>query len=345
MEMLPIYLNLRALNGYNRPINCVLSARSCGKTTLIWNELALKKGGVLVYLVRDVNEINTLLETKVRETINKFSSSRVRVVLRKKPSDFYANIEIDGALKVWVFSLKVNTDKLKGIMIGKVNYLVLDEFIVNERQGNKYIKAEGFRFKEIWSTLSRENPKMKAYLFGNPYSIYNPYFVEFNFDVRKIHLGKIATNDKMAVYYFAPSPALLNRIKDENKLLSDNENDRYSQFALYGKQINDSNIPVSPIMPQHFTLRLAFKIEGKMLGVYRTTNFFEEYKYYLSYLIGSTSKEVITLDKCDLEKGEVLYSSSLRSKLSGLEVAYNHHQILYETIEANHAFERIYELL
>lgn len=342
---MPIYLNLREISGYNRPVNCILSARSCGKTTLIWNQLALKKGGVMVYLVRDVNEINTLLETKVRETINKFSHARVRVSLKKKPSDFYGTIEINGVVKVWVFSLKVNTDKLKGIMIGKVNYLVLDEFIVNERQGNKYIKAEGFRFKEIWSTLSRENPSMKAFLFGNPYSAYNPIFSEFGVDTHKIKIGKIYANDLVAVQYFEPSKALIEKIKGENKLLTDSADDRYSQFALYGKQINDENIAVSGIMPQKYALKIAFKVDGELLGVYRASEPFQEYRYYVAFLKAKTSKEVIVLDRADLAKGEVLYSSSMRSKLSNVEVAYNHHQILFSSIEADHAFERIYELL
>lgn len=58
--------------------------------------------------------------------------------------------------------------------------IFFDEFIVDNRNGEKYLADEANRFKELYNTFNRfavkHGHRLKCYFCGNPYSVYNPYY-------------------------------------------------------------------------------------------------------------------------------------------------------------------------
>ena len=287
-----------------------------------------------------------MLEETIRKTINKFARKRVRVKIRKKPSEWYGRGFVNGKLILWIVPLKANSDKLKGMNLGKIAYLVKDEFIVNERRGNRYCPSEGFKFKELWTTLNRENPKMKGYLFGNAYSLYCPYFPIFGIKEKDIKMGHVATSPKMAVEFFEAPPELVKRIIEGNRLLAvDEDVDEYTRFALMGEQINDVNIALRETQPSDTRLKFVFKVDGKYIGIFRSNVYPVDYNYWVGFIKSPHAREAIVLDVAELENGNVLFSSSMRFKMGDVEQSFAHHKMQFQNVEAEHSFERIYTLL
>ena len=101
--------------------------------------------------------------------------------------------------------------------------MLFDEFIANVRLGEKYLQDEAFKFKEIYNTFQRECPSgLICYFFGNPYSVYNPYFEWLKIDTRKVKPGAylVGPNYVLECYQLLPEPKrkLLDKSKMKEKL-------------------------------------------------------------------------------------------------------------------------------
>ena len=72
-----IHYNFRSINGYNKPINIVISPREPGKTSMAWMQLVYlpykKTGKPWIYFVRQTNEITEALITSIEDIFNKFT--------------------------------------------------------------------------------------------------------------------------------------------------------------------------------------------------------------------------------------------------------------------------------
>jgi hypothetical protein len=92
--------------------------------------------------------------------------------------------------------MSIDITAIKSLVVTNLGNIVTDEFICNPKFGEKYLKNEAEKFMEIYNTFRRENPNVKCWFLGNPYSLYNPYFMFFGVPTAKLKAGVILTDGK-----------------------------------------------------------------------------------------------------------------------------------------------------
>ena len=157
-----LHFSFRTIDGYNKPINVVISARESAKSTSFNLDKAYfkwkKDGQTCLYLVRQVVEINEALITSIEDNIiNKFTDDNVKFQFSKASfRDGVVDIRIQDKLYMRILALSIPLRRIKQSLLKDVGVIVFDEFIINQRTGEKYLKNESFKISEIYTTYQRE---------------------------------------------------------------------------------------------------------------------------------------------------------------------------------------------
>jgi len=349
------HYNFSKIDGYNATINFSLACRGTGRTTSFWQK-AWKRfasdGQKTIVQFRQENYINEKNLDSIRNVIGKFTAIPVfhykKTALGKSAT---IDVSCGGKTFLTIVAMSSSISCLKGIFTDNVAFWFADEFICNERLGERYCKDEAFKFKEAWTTFYRESHGMKAYFAGNPYSLYNPYFSTFGIDPKLLKLGTIvsgggddASHPLWAVERFQPKGKLLEELK-KNPMYS-RELDEYEKYALYGEAINDENIFIMEKAPKGFFLRFFFKIDGKNLGVWENPDFTQTPLFWvgISEEIGKR-RDVYCFDFKDLSERTVLFSHEERQKFDHFRMAIRNRNVAFSTLECDYLIEEIYPTL
>ena len=352
-----MHYNFRKIDGYNKPINITISAREASKSTSFNLDKAYfkwkKDGSTCLYLVRQIVEINEALIESIQDNIiNKFTDDNV--VLEYKHSELQqgiVNVRIKGEDFIRIVALSVKMSALKSLIVLNLKYMLFDEFICNPKWDEKYLKDEASRFMEIYNTYKREavDGRLKCYFLGNPYSLYNPYFMFFDVDTTKLRRGAIVTDGKRYVIEcYEMKKELKEKILRENPLAS--MDNAYSKYAFDGLNINDANIIIRNTIPEHYPLRYVFRVQRKCLAIYsadwmhvdmKTT----EFAYYCKFIDPSSvskRRDIICFDFDELVENTALLSPDDRMKFSKLKTAMRNRDIAFSTIECYYLLEEVY---
>ena len=198
-----------------------------------------------------------LIESIQDNIINKFTDDNVRFQYNKSSMrDGIVDLKIDGKLYMRILALSKPARFIKQSLLKDVGVIVFDEFIVNQRQGEKYLNQEAFKISEIYTTYKRERidkgKPLKMYFLGNPYSLYNPIFMWLKIQPSKLHLGECLVGDNYVVEWYKLTEALKQKILADNPLYTFDE--EYKSYAFDGQPILDTNIKVEPQVPSRFSL-------------------------------------------------------------------------------------------
>ena len=300
-----IHFNCRKIDGYNLPFNFIISEREAGKSTAIWLDKAYKsfKEGNHTTLVvrRKITHITKSYIDDIAEIINKFTDDRV--VFEYNASSLkegLVDISINDKRFMRICALSCDITALKSLVLRNLKYIIFDEFICNQRFGEKYLKDEATKFMEVYNTFRRESDGLKCYFMGNPYSLYNPYFMFFNVNTARLQRGSIITDKKSYVIQcYEITPKLRSKILELNPLYQfDNS---YTKYAFEGQNVNDMNIIIREKLPPHFKLLYVFKSANKYIGLYRADIFFDsgDILYYCEFIDGnkvSKRRDIICFD-------------------------------------------------
>ena len=344
-----LHFSLRTINGYNLPFNFVISEREAGKSTAIWlqsYDTWLKEGKTTLVIRRKVVHITKAYIDDICQIIRKFRDESCKFEYSQSTlKEGIVDIYIKEKRFIRICALSVDITALKSLVLRDLKYVVFDEFICNQRFGEKYLKDEATKFMEVYNTFRRESDNLRCYFLGNPYSYYSPYFLFFNVDTSKLKRGTIITDKKSYVIQcYEILPELREKILKENPLYQfDNS---YTKYAFEGKNVNDENIIIVDKAPPNFKLAYVFKSNNKYIGLYQCSIWIEsDIVYYCEFINGSSiskRRDIICFDFEELVERVVMLSPDERYKFQKIKDAMRKRLIAFNSIECYYLIEEIY---
>lgn len=346
-----IHYSYRSIDGYNKSINFIVSPRGDGKTAMAWLTkiyLPWKKSfKPWIYLVRKSVEITEALITSISDTIlNKFTDDNVELQYNKGSfNEGIVDVKINGKLFFRIVSLSIDLRRIKLAVLKNIGGVLMDEYIIDPKTGEKYTKNESFKLKEAYTTWARESEgKLKFYFLGNPYSLYNPVFMWLGVDTNKLKSGTIQTGDIWIVECATLSEELKKWLLEHNPLYE--FDDEYKKYAFEGLAINDSNIKVSKC-PLAYSLRFVIRHENNLIGIYQN-NYIEdlEDRYHCEFIDELSSKRTAyAFEFSDLVNNTILMSNDEKNRLNRFKIAIRKRLVTFADVNVYYIIEEIYNLI
>lgn len=343
-----IYFTWRRLDGYPQPIKFALGPREPGKTTASWvgkiYSRFKKYRRPWIYFVRQAVEITEASIESIRGYITKFNNNVSEFNYNKGSfKEGIVDVKIDGDIFFRIVSLSLPLRRIKLAVLQNLDGVFCDEYIIDSRSGEKYVPNEGFKIKEAYTTWRREaKGVLNMYFSANPYSLFNPLFVELGVNVSELRKGEVWTNDLIAVEWVVLSPELREKLLRDNPFYKFDE--EYNNYALEGQARNDKNINLGEL-PQNFSLRFIFKAQNKYIGVFKN-NVYEENgnKFFCKFITDfSKYRTIYCYEFEELIERAVVMSIDERMKLQKFKEAFRERRIAFENINCYYFCEEIYK--
>lgn len=346
--------DLRAIDGYNKPFNFIMSAREWGKSTGAWlykvYQTWAKTGRPFIYLTRSAVEINeALIDTIFETNINKWISPTIKP--QYKVNDFsggIVDVRVDDKIFIRIVSLSIKLRRIKLATLRNCGGVLMDEYIIDPRSGEKYITGEAFKIKEAYTTWRREcDGMLKCYFLGNPYSLFNPLFMEWKISSSDLIASKggYLVGDEYVVQWANLPQELIDRIREVNPLYQFDAD--YTSYALEGNAVNDMNIPMRKEQPMGYALRFVFRADGRNIGVYQD-GIYENgsFHYWVTFLDEFGAKRTAwVFDLSDMVSRTALVGIEERMKLQGFKTAMRVRNVEFSDVSAYYLCEEIFKAI
>lgn len=343
-----IHYDYRAIDGYNKPFNFIFGVREIGKTTMYLMKKFYFKWKIdkrpIIYLVRKSVEITEALITSIFDNnFNKFTDDNIKPKYTKGAfKDGITDIYVDNQIFMRIISLSIDLRRIKLAILPRISSIVFDEYIIDPRTQEKYVVNEAFKLKEAYTTWRRESEGMlKMYILANPYSLFNPLFLDWKVDLSKLKLGEFYVGDIFVIHWCKLSDELYQKLKNENPLYK--EGSEYSLYALQGYARNDTNIPLGKL-PQNFSLKYIFKIQGYLLGIFKNNGYSEECDYFIQEVqnIGK-NRLVFIFDFEEMNSRTIILSLDERMRMDRLKTAIRMNQVLFNSVNDYYMMMEVYK--
>ena len=358
-----LHYSFRAIDGYNKAINVVISPREPGKTTSMWMDkiyLPWKKNHrPWIYLVRQAVEIDdALIESIFSTNMNKFTDDDLHPIYK---TSAFSNGIVDIFLPVTrkegddeitenllffrIVALSVKMYRIKKAILRNVAGVFMDEFVINPKFAERYLPKEFERLQEAYSTWRREaDGVLKMYFCGNPYSLFNPLFVGLKVNIAKLRKGEFYVGDSYVIHWATLSPELKKKILEENPFYKFDE--EYADYAVEGKAVNDANIKLGTL-PANFHLSFVIRMEGKFIGIFQN-NYVEdlEDRFFCRFLTEvSARRTVYCFDFSEMLERSVLVSIDERMRLKRFKESMAKRMVSFEDVNVYYYMEEVYKNL
>ena len=346
--------DFRAIDGYGKPFNVFISAREWGKSTgsWIWKIFSawLANGRPWIYLTRSCVEItDALIDTIFETNINKWLDEPVKP--EYKASDFASGIvdvSIQGKPFLRIVALSIKLRRIKLATLRNCGGVFMDEYVIDPRSGEKYLPGEAFKIKEAYTTWRRESEGMlRVYICGNPYSLYNPLFLDWGVDSSALvkSKGSYYVGDGFVIRWAELPERLKEHILAVNPLYEFDKD--YSDYALEGNAVNDRNIPLKKKQPDNFSLRFVLRVNGRFIGVYRGNDYENgSFPFWCCFIDSYSAKRVAwCFDLSELVNRSALIGAEERIRLSSFREAVRLRNVEYSDVAVYYLIEEIYKTL
>lgn len=356
-----LHWDFREIDGYNCAWNFVISEREAGKSTALWrkNKINFENGCTFLLTRQQKVSLTDIYLHDCSLAINKFINKEEerydflfsQSALRSGIVDVYAKKRKEGAKPRIMFRavcLSNSMSDMKSLILPKCKYHVADEFIKDTRHGETYLKGEVFKFKELINTFQRESPTpFKSYLFGNPYSRANPYFVEFGVPISKLKRGSVLVDRKTStlVQCYEIKPELRAMIMERNPLYK--FSDEYTKYAFDGLSVNDMHMIQVEKQPKGYKLIFAVRIDGRIVGIYQNNeaaNF--DFSFWVGPAEGLGARRIVyAFDFVDLRQNTILIDKYGRHLLASFANAMRVRKVAFANSQYGTWAEEIYNYL
>lgn len=350
VELDNLHYSYREVDSYNKPFNFIMSPREPGKTSMMWFKKIYQKWKVnkkpWIYLVRQSVEITEALITSIQDTIiNKFSDDNVTLAYTKGSfKDGIVDVRIGDEIFFRIISLSIQLRRIKLAVLKNIGGVLMDEYIIDPRTKESYITNEAFKIKEAYSTWRREAEGiLKVYFLANPYSLYNPLFMDWGVDVNKLKKGQFYVGNNYVIHWAMLNPLLKEKLLRDNPLYEFDEN--YKGYALEGGAINDQNIQIDTL-PPNFSLKFVFKFNEDYIGVFQSNLVSRDYKYFVKEVDNISAKRTVycfnfadMVDKC------IILSLDDRFKLQRFKDAIRTRAVKFENVNMYYIIQEIYQFI
>ena len=347
-----IHWSWREIDGYNKPFNFGMSPREPGKTDSTWWEKIYtqwyENKRPWIYMVRQSVEITEAMIQDICDTLNKWSIDTIEFKYNKGNfKDGIVDIKIGEELFFRIVSISIPLRRLKLAKVPNIGGVFFDEYIIDPRSGEKYIPNEAFKIKEAYTTWRRSYEGkgfLKVYIAANPYSLFNPLFVDWNVDINKLKKGEIYVGDMFVIKWGTLHPELKRQLLEKNPLYQFDED--YNAYAMEGTAINDANIRVGE-MPPNYQLQFVLRWQKKNIGIFKN-NYIEDLcdKYFCQFLDEVSARRTIyAFDFQDMIDRTILLSLDEREKLQRFKTAMRKRSVVFKDINVYYFIEEIYKNL
>lgn len=352
VELDNLHFDFREVDGYNKPFTVAISPREPGKTVALWRKKIFanwqRDFRPWIILTRTAAEItDAALSTIQDANINKFLPDDQQIKFKYNRGDFKTGIVdvfISDKLFFRMVSLSIPLRRIKLAVVRGARGMAMDEYIIDPRSGERYVQNEGFKILEAFTTWRRECPdNFRAYFIGNPYSLYNPLFDELRVDTRKLKRGEITRGNIWVIQWATLKPELREKLLRENPLYTFDE--EYTNYALNGIAVNDSNIPINKT-PCGFYLHVVIHTEEKYIGLFRNPVPAASPSYHVEELARvSVDRTVWSFDVRDVVRGTVLIDQSGKSTLSLFKTAMARNDVTFSSVSVYYKIVEVFKLL
>ena len=345
-----IHWSWRPIDGYNKPFNFVMSPREPGKTDSTWWEKIYCDWYVTkrpwMYLVRQSVEITEAMIQDIEDIMNKWSIDEVKFKYTKGNfKDGIVDVKIGDELFFRVVSLSIPLRRLKLAKIPNIGGVYMDEYIIDPRSGEKYQPNEAFKIKEAYTTWRRSYEGkgfLKCYFTANPYSLFNPLFVDWDVDIGKLRKGQTYVGDMFLIHWGVLNPKLREYLLEKNPLYQFDE--EYNQYALEGTAVNDANIRIGEL-PQNYSLQFVLRYQKKNIGIFKNKYIESMSDQYFCQFIDeiSAKRSIYCFDFADMMERTILLSLDEREKLQRFKEGIRKRLVVFKDINVYYFIEEIYK--
>lgn len=358
-----IHWTWRTIDGFNKAFNFAMSPREPGKTdTTWWNKIYsdwFYTKRPWMYLVRQSVEITQAMIQDIEDTINKWSIEDVKLKYTKGNfKDGIVDVFIGDELFFRIVSLSIPLRRIKLAKIPNIGGVFMDEYIIDPRTGEKYQPHEAFKIKEAYTTWRRSYEGkgfLKCYFAGNPYSLFNPLFVEWDVDISALRKDEyiydgekwilkhnIFIGDMFAIEWGVLHPLLKKQLKEKNPLYQFDE--EYNKYALEGIAINDANIRLGE-MPVNYTLQFVLRYQNRNIGIFKNKYIESLSDQYFCQFIDEVSarRTIYCFDFSDMMDRTILLSIDERERLQRFKEGIRKRLVVFKDINVYYFIEEIYK--
>lgn len=345
-----LHYSFREIDGYNKAFNFIMSPREPGKTSMCWLKKIYLKWKInkkpWIYLVRKSVEISEALINSIADTIiNKFTDDNVVFEYNKGSfKEGITDIKINGVIFYRIIALNIDLRRIKLAVLKNIGGVLMDEYIIDPKTQEAYIKNEAFKIKEAYSTWRRESEGiLKVYFLANPYSLYNPLFISWGVEVNKLHRDSFYIGGNYIIHWAVLNPLLKEKLLKENPLYEFDED--YQEYALDGVAINDKNVQIDTL-PQGFSLKFVFRFSNKYIGVFKNGTYNLQYEYFIKEVdVVSARRVIYCFDFEELIERCILLSMEDRFKLQRFKDAIRRRAVKFEDINMYYIINEIYSVI
>lgn len=365
IELDDIHYSIRKLDSFNKPINIVIGPREPGKSTQGWVVKFYRKWKKnfkpWIVLERQAVAIDeAYIQSIFDNFINKFNNENLEPIYSKGDVkqhtgivDIYVNwkvgIKQDGSPKyekkrfLRIVSLSIKMARIKKAILKDCGGVIMDEFIINPKFGEKYLPQEFEKIEEAYTTWRREvDGVLKMYFFGNPYSLFNPLFVGLGVDISKLKRGSFYVGENFVIEWCVLTQQLRDYLLEVNPFYQFDET--YANYALDGQAINDKNIKLSKL-PKDYVLNFVIKIDNKYVGIFknRYIDILQD-QYFVRFVTEiSVSRTIYCFDFAEMVDRSILISIDERMKLQRFKEAVRRRLVSFEDINVYYYVEEVYK--
>lgn len=359
-----LFFNTRETDGYNKIWNLFFTPRGVAKSTdlirKVYNAFR-KEGRPSVILLDHTNDITDTMIEDLKTQYLDWTGIDLPFQYSKSSMDCgVVDIKLNGKIFIRYHSFNTDVNRLKRFRLDDCKYFFVDEYIKNTRAGEKYIKDQYFKIKELYNTYQRyvkkkeQGDKIKIYLYGNTYSRFCPIHTALGIPTEKLVPGAIVQDKDWIIQCYQMKPELKEYILKTNPMYE--FDDAYKSFAMDGSNPNDKGIRIVETQPNNFKLSYLFKINDRYLGVFRGqyikkdgNNIYLDYCYwtckYDSNEGFSKRREVVCFDFGQMEDGAILCSTDYKTYMTLLKEAIRKRLVVHQSIESSYMMEEIYQML
>lgn len=351
IELDDLHYSFRDIDGYNKPFNFVMGAREVGKSAMFWITKMYRKWKndkkPWIVLTRTAVEINEAFITSIFDSIiNKFTDDSVIPLFNKGAfKDGIVDVRIKDKLFFRIVSLSIPLRRIKLAVLKDIAGVMMDEYIIDSRTGEKYIKEEAFKIKEAYTTWRREaDGILKCYFLANVYSLFNPLFVSWSVEINRLKKNSFYVGDSFVIHWCEINPRLREKLLEANPLYKFDEG--YLDYALDGNSRNDKNIRLGTL-PKSYYMKFVFRIASQYLAIYQNVNYGELEDRFFIRIEKSVSykRHIYTIDLEEMIDRTILLSTEEKYKLNSLITAFRKRLVVFEDVNSYYLFEEIYRQL
>lgn len=227
---------------YNKTLNFVVGNRGGGKTIEAMRLITsnyIKKGNTSIWLRRmDVEIDNIFIEKFFIDPAfyMQFPDYEFKTKKYKYGGIGYLKRKGKELWEPYIQFMCLSTAlKHKSVPFPTVQYIIYDEFIIDQKSNMRYLKNEVTTFLEFLQSIMRLRENVRCLFIGNSISVINPYFLHYNI---KRPTQEFTTGKDYCVQYYS-NPEYTEKLKNSRfgRLVAGTD---YGSYAIDNKFFRDN---------------------------------------------------------------------------------------------------------